>query len=109
VTLRAVVVPVLSAFVFLAMVTIHAARRPAPRPMPAARLSGANLRPFLRYLATLAAGGYGAFLAVVFVFSTLIIGQEGALRSAAWSGLFLLAVAVPAFALLSRVFGRRSP
>jgi hypothetical protein len=107
--LRAVLAPVLSAFLLCAALAIYAAFRPAPRPTPAVRLSGANLRPFLRYLATLAAGGYVAFVAVVFVFSTLIIGQEGALRSATWSGLFLLAVAGPVFGLLSMVFGRRSP
>jgi hypothetical protein len=107
VILRSVVAPVLSAFLLCAALAIFAAWKPVPRPPPAARLSRANLRPFLLYIAGLAVGGYVAFLAVVFVFSTVIIGQEGALRNAAWSGLFLLAVAVPAFAVLSWAFGRR--
>ena len=107
-TLRQVVAPVLAAFVFCSAVVVFAAARPVPRPPRSASPLPGNARPFLRYLAFLSLGGYVAFLAIVFVFSTLIVGQKGALRSAAGGGAFLLAIGLPVFVFLSWAFGRRA-
>jgi len=105
--LRQVVVPVLAAFVFCSAVVLFAAAHPVPRPPRSTSPFRGDIRPFVRYLAFLSIGGYAAFLAIVFVFSSLIVGQKGALRSAAGGGAFLLAIGLPVFVLLSWMFGRR--
>lgn len=107
-TLRQVVAPVLAAFVFCSAVAVSAAAHPVPRPPRSASPFRGNIRPFLRYLAFLSIGGYVAFLVIVFVFSTLIVGQKGALRSAVGGGAFLLAIGLPVFVFLSWAFGRRA-
>jgi len=106
---RGVVVPVFAGFVFCTAAALYAARRPAARP-PRSRAVGslADLRLLLRHIAVTAVGGYVVLLAIVFVFGVLIIGDTGALRSAALGSLFLLVVAIPVFVLLSWVFGRRA-
>ncbi|MGZ4151595.1 MAG: DUF6256 family protein, partial [Actinomycetota bacterium] len=59
---------------------------------------------FLRRLGTTALGGYAVFLAIVLVFHVLIAGQRDAMRYAVAGGALLaFGVAVPVFALLSRL------
>jgi len=109
VTWPKVLAPVASAYVVCALFLLAALRWPAPRPHRSRPLRTAgDLRRWFRHLAVTAAGGCVALLAIVFVFSVLIVGEAGALWSAAWSSLFLLAVATPVFLALSWASGRRS-
>ena len=109
--LRRVIAPVAAAFLTLSGMTLFAARFPAPRPprSPAVR-SGRDLRRLLRSFAVTAVGGYLTFLAIIIVFSVGIVGDTDALRSAAWSGPFLICVSLPVFVALAagpRRAGRR--
>jgi len=51
--------------------------------------------------------GYASFLLIVLVFMTLATGDRTALPDAVWGGAALLAIAVPAFVVLSAIDGRR--
>jgi hypothetical protein len=108
---RSVIAPVGAAFLTLSAMTLFAARFPSPRPPRSPRVgSGRDLRRFMRAFAVTALGGYVAFLAIIVVFSVGIVGDAGALRSAAWSGAFLIAVSAPVFAgvaAMPRRSGRR--
>jgi len=83
-------------------------RGDAPRTAAAraSRLTWVRLASTLRYLALLALGGYGVLLLVVLVFSVWLLGDVGALRSAAWGAPALLAIAVPVFVALAWLEGR---
>lgn len=105
-TVRTVVAPVLSAYALFVVLALYAARHPVARPPRSEPLTARTLARFLRYVAALEAGGYVVMLVVVLVFGVVIVGGDGELWSAAWSGLFLLAVATPVFALLSWAEGR---
>ena len=98
---RTVVAPVLSSYALFVVLAIYAARHPVARPPRSEPLTARTLGRFLRYVGVMEAGGYVVLLAVVLVFGVVIVGGDGELSSAAWSGLFLLAVATPVFALLS--------
>jgi hypothetical protein len=100
---RDVVIPVLSAYLVLAGVVLYAARHPA---------AGGERGPVvwadrLKLIAVTVVGGYLAFLAIVLVFHVWVVGEKGALRSAAKSGLFLTATSAAAFLLLSVLEARR--
>ncbi len=102
--LRTVVVPVLSAYALLAWVVLYASRHPeAGRPRTAVN----GWRPRLRLIAVTVAGGFGAFLAIVLVFHTWIVGQRSALGSALRGGSFIAAICAVAFVLGSVVESRR--
>lgn len=103
---RTVVVPVLSAYALFILLAIYAARHPVPRPPRSEPLTVRTLGRFLRHVGIMEAGGYVVLLAVVLVFGVVIMGGDGEHSSAAGSGLFLLAVATPVFALLSWAEGR---
>jgi len=108
VILRGVVAPIAAAFALCLALLWYASARPVPR-MPASRAvrTLADLRTVLRCLAVTAIGGYAALLGIVFVLGVLVVGDRDALLSAAWSSLFLLAIATPVFIALSWAFGRR--
>jgi Family of unknown function (DUF6256) len=109
VILRGVVAPVAAGFAVCVLMVVYASLRPVPRPHGSRRVrSRSDVEGMLRCLAVTAAGGYAAMLAIVFVFGVVLAGDRGALRSAAWSAPFLLAVATPVFLALSWAFGRRS-
>jgi hypothetical protein len=102
--LRSVVAPVGAAFLLLSAMTVFAARLPAPRPSsPRVVRSVRELRPILRSFLITSAGGYVAFLAIILLFSVGIVGDVGALRSAAWSGAFLVVASGSVFAALAAV------
>ena len=93
-----VVVILASAYAIFVAMVVAAVRRPVPRPGSGPwGVGGVAFRDFV----SLAAGGYVAFLAIVLVFHVLLVGQRGALRSAALGGAILLAIAVPVFGSLS--------
>jgi len=106
VILRTVIAPVVSAYALFVSLALYAARHPVPRPPRAEPLTARTLGRFFRYVGALEAGGYVVLLLVVLVFGVGIVGDDGSLSSAAWGGLFLLAVATPVFALLSWAEGR---
>jgi hypothetical protein len=104
-----VVVILASAYATFVAMVAFAVRRPVPRP----RFHGEPVSGVpVRQLVGLAVGGYVAFLVIVLLFHVLLVGQEGALRSAAAAGAFLLAVAAPALVLLwwlETAWSRRRP
>jgi hypothetical protein len=104
-----VVAPVASAYVLCALLVLVALRWPAPQPRRSRPLrSSRDVVLWFRHLAVTAVGGYVTLLLIVLVFSVAIVGDAGALWSAAWSSLLLLGVATPVFLALSWVSGRRS-
>jgi hypothetical protein len=107
--LRQVVAPVLAAYLLCVALVLFAARSPARRAedRPAV-LTRDRLTALTRYLALLEIGGYVTLLAIVALFSVLIVGDREALWSAAWGGGFLLLVATPVFLTLSYATGRRN-
>lgn len=100
------IAPAGAAFALVAVVVVYGATHPAPRPPAPSRLTLGRLGAMLGYVALLGVGGYAVLLLVVLVFGLWLFGDARALRSAAWSGPFLLAVATPAFAALSWLEGR---
>ena len=99
-SLRDVVVPIVSAYVLLAAVVVYAARHPgAGRP----ERPGAGWRSRLRLIAVTVGGGYVCFLAIVLVFHVWVVGQRGAMSSALHGGTFLAVVCAAAFLLGSVV------
>jgi len=100
------IAPCAAAFALVATIVVYGASHPAPRPPRPPRLTGQRLGSMLAYLALLGVGGYAVVLLVVLVFSVWLLGDTRALRSAAWSAPFLLAVAAPVFAALSWLEGR---
>jgi len=100
------IAPAGAAFLLVAAVVVYGATHPAPRPPAPSRLTWVRLASTLRYLALLALGGYGVLLLVVLVFSVWLLGDVGALRSAAWGAPALLAIAVPVFVALAWLEGR---
>ena len=105
--LREAVVPVAAAYAVLLAAIWFGVRHPVPRPQRSLPLTRRTIGPLLRYLGSLALGGYLALLTIVLVFGVLIVGGDGSLADAAVDGLFLLAVAVPVFVLLTWADGRR--
>lgn len=100
------IAPTGAAFVLVAAIVVYGATHPTPRPPAPSRLTPHRLAGMLRYVALLGLGGYAVLLLVVLVFGLWLFGDVGSLRSAAWSGPFLLAVATPAFVVLSWLEGR---
>lgn len=106
-TIREAVVPVVAAYAVLLAAIWYGVRHPVRRPNRSLPVTRRTIGPLLRYLGSLALGGYVALLAIVLVFGVIIVGGDGSLADAAVDGLFLLAVAVPVFVLLTWVDGRR--
>jgi len=102
---RDVVVPVLSAYAVLAGAVFYAARHPDAS-TPASPPTGWSAR--LRLIAVTVGSGYVAFLAIVLVFHTWIVGQRGAMASALRGGTFVAGVCAVAFVLGSVVEAARS-
>jgi hypothetical protein len=95
---RNVAVPVVSAYVLLAVVVVYAARHPeAERPQRV--VLGWGLR--LRLIAVTVGGGYVCFLAIVLVFHRWLVGQRDAMSSALRGGTFIAAVCGVVFVLAS--------
>jgi hypothetical protein len=106
---RDAVVPVLSAYLVLAGVVVHAVRHPQADPIRSGdrRAGGFRWRPRLALIAVTVGGGYVVFLAIVLVFHVWLVGQHGAMRSALKGGTFLAVVSAGAFVALSTVESRR--
>jgi hypothetical protein len=105
---RDAVVPVLSAYLVLAGVVVHAVRHPQADPIRSGdrRAGGFRWRPRLALIAVTVGGGYVVFLAIVLVFHVWLVGQHGAMRSALKGGTFLAAVSAGTFVALSTVESR---
>jgi hypothetical protein len=95
------IAPVAAAFALVATIVAFGATHPVPPTPGPSRLTPRGLASMLRYVALLGVGGYAVVLLVVLVFHVWLLGDAGALRSAAWSVPFLLSVAAPVFAALS--------
>ena len=91
-TARVIVPPLVTAYAIFVVMVVRAWRGPVT---PSVRT------PTTRDVAWTIVGGYLLFLAIVAVFHVGLAGQRGALRSALWSGPFLLAGAAAVYAAWS--------
>ena len=103
---EAAIFPALSGFVLCAGVVLFAAWKPAPRPGPWIPLDRGRLIALVRRSAVLIAVGYATFLGIVLVYSEWLQHEDLGMETAWWSGLFLLGVALPVWALLTWAFDR---
>jgi hypothetical protein len=105
---EAAIIPALSGFLLCVGVILFSVWKPAPR-LPAWRpLDAARRRLLVRRSAALVAMGYGTFLLIVLVYSELLQHEPEGLPLAWWSGLFLLACAVPVWIALTWIVDRRA-
>ena len=105
---EAAIFPALSGFVLCAGLVLFAAWRPAPRPGPWIPLDRHRLMVLVRRSALLVAVGYGTFLVIVQFYSEWLQHEPNGFETAWWSGLFLLGVAIPIWAVLTWVRDRRA-
>jgi len=106
VTFRGAVVPVVTAYALTMWIVLYARRHPVTRPRPRVPLTAIVARRLVRELAPVVVGGYLAFLAVVFLFGAVLLGDASLFPSAAGGGAVLVAIAVPVFAAASWVESR---
>ena len=91
--LRAVLPPLIVAYVIFVLMVVWTLRRPAVRPRGETAWLGPRRRGVIRYLAATTAGGYMVFLAIAAIFHTWLAAEGDALESALVEGA-LLALAV---------------
>jgi hypothetical protein len=101
--LRAVLPPLITAYVLFAAMVFLAWRRPVARPI--ARGEGSSVR--LGRVVRTTVGGYVAFLAVVLIFHVWLAKEPDAFVNALWGGAFLSGIAL-SVACCSSLLGRRS-
>jgi hypothetical protein len=105
---EAAILPALSGFVLCAGVVLFAAWRPAPRPGPWRPLDRARTRALVRGSALLIVAGWAAFMLIVLVYSEWLQHEALGMETAWWGGVFLLAIALPTWVVLTWAFDRRS-
>jgi uncharacterized membrane protein len=99
--LRTVVAPLVAAYALFAWLAWCAWRHPrTPSTVSAADVSTRRL---VRHVLVTAAGGFGAFLAIVLVFHVWLAGQRAAFRDAITGGGFLAVSAAVLFLAISAV------
>ena len=106
--LEAAIIPALAGFVLCLGVIAFTAWRPAPRPPAWTPLDRRRTALLTRRTLVLTAAGYAVFMLIVLVFSELLQHEPEGLSTAWWSAPFLLAVAVPVWALLTWAFDRHA-
>ncbi|MBI3649362.1 MAG: hypothetical protein HY240_11540 [Actinobacteria bacterium] len=99
-------IPSTAGFALVAMVVLRGVRHPVPRAAPWRPLGREGRMRLAGATARLALAGYLAYLGVVLVFGVVLQRKRGLMWSAAWGGLFLLAIAGPAWVGLSAAAGR---
>jgi hypothetical protein len=102
--LRAVLPPLITAYVLFAAMVFLAWRRPVARPI--ARGEGSTRRRLGQVVRT-TVGGYVAFLAVVLIFHVWLAKEPDAFVNALWGGAFLCGITL-SLACCSSLLGRRS-
>jgi hypothetical protein len=102
--LRAVLPPLITAYVLFAAMVSLAWRRPVARPI--ARGEGST-RVRLGRVVRITVGGYVAFLAIVLIFHVWLAREPDAFVNALWGGAFLSGIAL-SVAWCSSILGRRS-
>ena len=100
--LRAIVPPLVAAYVVFVLMVILARRRPGPPRLGLREKMHAERESQGSFLAT-AICGYVVFLAIVMVFHVWLAGESDALVSAVWGGLFLSVTALGASAFTTLV------
>jgi peptidoglycan/LPS O-acetylase OafA/YrhL len=105
---EAALLPALSGFVLVAGVVLFAAWKPARRPGPWRPLDRSRTRSLIRHSAALVATGWAVFMLIVLVFSEWLQHEEQGMETAWWSGLFLLALALPTWVAFTWVFDRHA-
>ena len=103
---RAVLPPLIAAYVIFVLMVLSARRSPVARPRADTAWLGTRRRGFTPYLAATTAGGYVVFLAIVAIFHAWLGAEHDALESALVEGA-LLALAVLAVFIVSARLPRR--
>jgi hypothetical protein len=102
--LRAVLPPLITAYVLFATMVFLAWRRPVARTIARGERS---IRVRLGHVVRTTVGGYIAFLAVVLIFHVWLAKEPDAFVNALWGGAFLSGIAL-SVAGCSYLLGRRS-
>jgi Family of unknown function (DUF6256) len=105
--LRAVLPPLITAYVIFVLMVVSAWRRPVARPRAATPWLGPRRRGLIRHVATTTAGGYILFLAIVAVFHAWLGEERDALGNALVEGTLLALAVLALFALSTRIPRRR--
>jgi hypothetical protein len=101
--LKAVLPPVITAYVVFVLMVLSAQRRPAPRPSVRSWWLGERRHGLVRYLIITTSGGYAVFLGIVVVFHTWLASERGAITSALVGGTALAVAVLGLFAGLARL------
>lgn len=96
---RAILPPLIAAYVIFVLMVLSARRRPVARPRRHAPWLGTRRRGFIRYLTATTAGGYLVFLAIVAIFHAWLGAEGDALESALVEGSLLALAVLALFAL----------
>jgi glycerol uptake facilitator-like aquaporin len=105
---EAAIFPALSGFVLCTGVVLFAAWRPAARPGPWQPLDRVRTRSLVRHSAALVASGWAVFMLIVLVYSEWLQHEDPGMETARWSGLFLLAIAIPTWVVMTWAADRRA-
>jgi hypothetical protein len=100
--LRAVLPPLIAAYVIFCLMVLSALRTPVARPRAGAAWLGAR-RGLIPYLTATTAGGYIVFLAIVAIFHAWLGAERDALESALVEGTLLALAVLTLFAVLARL------
>ena len=106
--LRAVLPPLIAAYVIFVLMVLSARRRPVARPRAGAAWLGRRRRGFIRYLAASTAGGYVVFLAIVAIFHAWLGEERDAIESALVEGALLALAVLALFAVSARLLRDRT-
>ena len=100
---RAVLPPLIAAYVVFVLMVLSARRRPVGRPRAGAAWLGTRRRGLISYLAATTTGGYVVFLAIVAIFHAWLGGERDALESALVEGALLALAVLVLFAVSARL------
>ena len=101
--LRAVLLPLITAYLIFVLMVLSARRGRVARPRASGAWLGPRRQGFIRYLAATTAGGYVVFLAIAAIFHAWLCAERDALESALVEGALLALAVLAIFAVSARL------